>query len=131
MDAWEAVAHTVAAQLHTALGVAVEVTVLRGEQQREARRALTAKESRDWDVLLLEQGSQTADVPPLELHRAFVGRSGEFRAGPVDAGFERLLADLVTQTSQARQVLAANRIDRYVTREALALFLVAPRGSTP
>jgi hypothetical protein len=66
-------------------------------------------------------------VPPLELHRAFVGRSGEFRAGPVDARLEQLFADLVTQTSQLKQVLAANRIDRYVTREALALFLVAPK----
>jgi ABC-type oligopeptide transport system substrate-binding subunit len=127
MEAWEAVAHMVAAQLHTALGVPVEVRVLRGEQQREARRRLAGKEPRDWDVLLLEQGSQTADVPPLELHRAFVGRSGEFRAGPVDAEFERLFADLVAQTSPAKQVLAANRVDRYVTRQSLALFLLSPQ----
>jgi peptide/nickel transport system substrate-binding protein len=66
-------------------------------------------------------------VPPLELHHAFVGRSGEFRAGPVDARFERLFACLGAQTSQAKQVLAANRIDRYVTRQSLALFLVAPQ----
>lgn len=127
MDAWEDVAHLVAQQLGTALNLQVEVSVLRGEQQREARRRLAAKEPRDWDVLLLEQGSQTADVPPLELHRAFAGRSGEFRAGPVDPRFERLFGYLVAQTSQAKQVLAANRIDRYVTRQALALFLVAPQ----
>ncbi len=90
LAAWEAVAHTVAAQWHTALGLAVEVTVLRGaEAEREARRRQAVKEPRDWDVLLLEQGSQSVDVPPLELHRAFVGRSGEFRAGPVDPVFER------------------------------------------
>jgi ABC-type oligopeptide transport system substrate-binding subunit len=127
MDAWEDVAHLVAKQLHTALNLQVEVSVLRGEQQREARRRLAAKEPRDWDVLLLEQGSQTADVPPLELHRAFVGRSGEFRAGPVDPRFERLFAHLVAQISQVKQVLAANRIDRYVTRQSLVLFLVAPQ----
>ncbi len=127
MEAWEAVAHTVAAQLHTAIDLPVEVTVLRGDRQREARRGLAAKEPRDWDVLLVDQGSQTVDVPPLELHRAFVGRSGEFRAGPVDARFERLFADLGARTSQVGQVLAANRIDRYVTRQSLALFLVAPR----
>ncbi|MDQ4011301.1 MAG: ABC transporter substrate-binding protein [Actinomycetota bacterium] len=127
MDAWEDVAHLVAEQLHTALDLKVEVLVLRGEQQREARRRLAAKQPRDWDVLLLEQGSQTADVPPLELHRAFAGRSGEFRAGPVDPRFERLFAYLVAQTSQVKQVLAANRIDRYVTRQSLALFLVAPQ----
>ena len=56
-----------------------------------------------------------------------MGRSGEFRAGPVDARFERLFDTLVAQTSQVKQVLAANRIDRYVTRQSLALFLVAPQ----
>ncbi|MDP9405808.1 MAG: hypothetical protein M3O86_04285, partial [Actinomycetota bacterium] len=118
MDAWEGVAHTLAAQLHRTLSLQVEVSVVRGDEQREARRRLAAKEPRDWDVLLLEQGSQSADVPPLELHRAFVGRSGEFRAGPVDARFEQLFADLVGQTSQVKQVLASNRIDRYVTEQA-------------
>ncbi|MGH3976065.1 MAG: hypothetical protein ACRDS9_22475 [Pseudonocardiaceae bacterium] len=34
----------------------------------------------------------------------------------------------MAQTSQAKQVLAANRIDRYVTRQSLALFLVAPQA---
>jgi ABC-type oligopeptide transport system substrate-binding subunit len=126
-EAWEAVAHSVAAQWHLALGLSVEVSVLVGEQQREARRQLAAKQPIDFDVLLLEQGSQTADVPPLELHRAFVGRSGEFRAGRVDARFEQLFADLLAQTSQVKQILAANRVDRYVTRQALALFLVAPQ----
>lgn len=103
------------------------MTVLRGEEQREARRTLAEQHRADWDVLLLEQGSQTADVPPLELHRAFAGRSGEFRAGPVLPAFERRFDSLVRQTSQAWQVLASNRIDRFVTREALALFLVSPR----
>ncbi|MDP9430234.1 MAG: ABC transporter substrate-binding protein [Actinomycetota bacterium] len=124
---WAAVAEAVAEQWRDALGVVVEVSVIGAEQERETRRRLAAKEHRDWDVLLLEQGSQSADVPPLELHRAFVGRSGEFRAGPVDPRFEELFAALVAQTSQVRQVVAANRIDRYVTGQALALFLVAPQ----
>lgn len=75
-------------QLRIALGLALEVSVLRAEQEREARRRLAAKEPRDSDLLVLEHGSQTVDVPPLELHRAFVGRSGDFRAGPVDQPFE-------------------------------------------
>ncbi|RBY83718.1 hypothetical protein DQ238_01155 [Geodermatophilus sp. TF02-6] len=125
---WEAVAHTVAAQWHTALGLAVEVTVLRGaDAERDARRRQAAKLPRDWDVLVLEQGAQSVDVPPLELHRAFVGRSGEFRAGPVDPTFERLFDRIRMHTSQLGQVLAANRVDRHVTGQALALFLVAPR----
>ncbi|MDP9399219.1 MAG: ABC transporter substrate-binding protein [Actinomycetota bacterium] len=128
MQDWEAAAHRVAGDLHEVLGIDVEVRVLRGEEQLEARRRLAEKSGpQGWDVLLLEQGSQAADTPPLELHRAFVGRTGEFRAGPVLPEFERLYADLVRQRSQVRQVLASNRIDRYVSREALALFLCAPQ----
>jgi hypothetical protein len=48
------------------------------------------------------QGAQSIDTPPLKLHRAFVGRSGEFRAGPVDPRFEQLFDDLRGQTSQLR-----------------------------
>jgi ABC-type oligopeptide transport system substrate-binding subunit len=126
---WEAVAHAVAAQWHTALGLAVDVTALRGaDAERDARRRQAAKLPRDWDVLLVDHGAQSVDVPPLELHRAFVGRSGEFRAGPVDPEFERLFTRLRSRTSQLGQVLAANRIDRYVSSQALALFLVAPRA---
>jgi len=128
MGDWEAVAHFVADCLRTALDCDVEVDVLHEETEMRAARRRIAEEHRlEWDVLLLEQGSQTADVPPLELHRAFVGRSGELRAGPVVPEFERLFGHLVQQTSQARQVLASNRIDAYVTREALALFLCSPR----
>ena len=129
MSDWEAVGHRVAGDLHDVLGLDVEVSVLRGEEERDARRRLAEEtaQPQGWDVLLVEQGSQAADVPPLELHRAFVGRTGEFRAGPVLPAFERLYDDLVRQTSQLRQVLASNRIDRFVTQEALALFLCTPQ----
>ncbi|CAN5562911.1 hypothetical protein BH24ACT14_BH24ACT14_00960 [soil metagenome] len=128
MADFEATAGRVADDLRTSLGLDVEVIVLRGDEQVQARRQLAEKlEPQTWDVLLLEQGSQAADTPPLELHRAFVGLTGEFRAGPVLAEFERLYADLVAQTAQAKQVIACNRIDRYVTQEALALFVCAPQ----
>ena len=35
---------------------------------------------------------------------------------------------MATQTGPARQTLAANRVDRYTTRQALALFLLAPQA---
>lgn len=127
LERWATVADAVAVEWRGVLGTEVEVAVVPADREWEVRRRLAAKETRDWDVLLLEQGSQSADAPPLELHRAFAGRSGEFRAGPVDPRFEELFADLVAQTSQLRQVLAANRVDRYVTEQALALFLVAPQ----
>ncbi|MDP9420519.1 MAG: ABC transporter substrate-binding protein [Actinomycetota bacterium] len=128
MHGWRAVAERVAADLRSALAVDVEVHVLEPGEEADVRRRLAEKAApHQWDVLLLEQGSQAADTPPLELHRAFAGRTGEFRAGPVDVGFERRYDALVRQTSQMKQVLASNRIDRYVRDEALALFLCAPQ----
>ena len=88
----------------------------------QARRLLAEKVlPREWDVLILEQASQTADAPPLELHRAFVGATGEYRAGPVVPEFEALYEKLACRTSQVRLAQLANRVD-------LALFLCAPRA---
>ena len=75
-----------------------------------------------------EHVTQTADAPPLELHRAFVGATGEFRAGPVVREFETLYAQHVRQTSQIRLAQVTNRLDRFVYDEALALFLCAPQA---
>ncbi len=126
---WADVAGQVVGQLEATLGLTVEIDVADAEREREVRRRLAAKDGpQGWDVLLLDHGAQAADAPPLELHRAFVGRTGEFRSGPVDPRFEELLAQMVRQTGPARQTLAANRVDRYVTGQALALFLVAPQA---
>jgi peptide/nickel transport system substrate-binding protein len=99
-DRLERVAHRTAADLREALGVEVEVTLYGREEMREARRRLAEKTvPREWDLLLLEQTTQTADAPTLELHRAFVGVSGEYRAGPAVPEFEALWAELKRQTS--------------------------------
>jgi len=129
MEGLEPVAHAVAADLRAALGVEVEVAVYRGEEQLQARRRLAEKERPwEWDVFILEQGTQTADAPTLELHRAIVGETGEYRAGAVIPAFESLYAEFARQTSQVRLALMANRIDRFVSNQDLALFLCAPRA---
>ncbi len=123
------IAQGVAVDLRRTLGVSTEVTVYTGDESTTARRALAKKACPSpWDVLIVQQGGQSADVPPLELHRAFVGEDGEYRAGPVLPTIEKLFTSLKRQTSQLRQVLASNRIDRYVRRHDLALFLVAPQA---
>jgi len=127
--ALEPIAQRVAADLEQALGVETEVTVVQGQDEHEARRRLAEKRGPfEWDVLLLQQTSQAADAPPMEQHRAFVGESGEFRAGPVVPEFEALYAELTRRTSTAGLVQAARRIDRFVYEEALALFLCAPQA---
>lgn len=128
-DALERVAHRTAEDFGEALGIDAEVTVYRGEEMRHARRRLAEKTApREWDILLIEQTTQTADAPTLELHRAFVGVTGEYRAGPVVPEFEALWAELRRQTSQVKQAWVNNRIDRFVHNEALALFLCAPQA---
>ncbi len=125
----ERVARRVAQDLGEALGVDAGVIVYRGEEEFEARRRLAEKNLPfEWDILLLEQVTQTADAPSLELHRAFVGETGEYRAGPVVPEFEKLYEELVRRTSQVGLALAANRVDRFVYDEALALFLCAPQA---
>jgi hypothetical protein len=129
LDGLEGTARRVAADLEEALGLKTEVTVYRGEEELQARRRLAEKNlPREWDVLVLGHGAQAADAPPLELHRAFVGATGEFRAGPVVPEFEALYGDLARKTSRARMARASYRIDRFVYDEALALFLCAPRA---
>lgn len=123
-------AQRVAADLEVALGVHAEVTVYRGQEEKlRARRRLIEKEQPlEWDILIHGQGAQAADGPPLELHRAFVGANGEWRAGPVLPGFEALYAELVGETAKLKQAQIAHRIDQLVYDEALALFLCAPQA---
>ncbi len=127
--AMEPVARRVAADLVAALGVEAEVTVVRGPDEIDARRRLAEKgRPQDWDLLILQQGAQAADAPPLEQHRAFVGETGEFRAGPVVPEFEALYGELVRSLSAAGLAEVSRRIDRFVFDEALALFLCAPQA---
>jgi peptide/nickel transport system substrate-binding protein len=63
-----------------------------------------------------------------ELHRAFVGATGEFRAGPVVPEFESLFAELAARTAPPEQAEVSQRIDRLVRDESLALSLCAPQA---
>jgi peptide/nickel transport system substrate-binding protein len=123
------IARHVAVNLRSALGVDVEVAVYRGEEQLAARRRLAERDlPREWDVLIVEHALQAADAMPLELHRAFVGVTGEYRAGPVVPEFEALYAELVRETSRLKLARLTHRIDKLVYDQALALFLCAPHA---
>lgn len=105
------------------------VAIYRGDEMLEARRRLAERTVlSEWDILIFEQTTQTADAPTLELHRAFVGETGEYRAGPIVPEFEELWAELTKETSQAKQGLTNNRVDKLIYDQALALFLYAPQA---
>lgn len=107
-----------------------EVAIYQGnEEKRGLRRRLAQKTlPRPWDILLHAQGAQASDAPPLELHRAFVGADGEWRAGPVIPEFDALYAEWVRQVNPLAQNPAAHRLDTFVYDNALALFLCAPHA---
>lgn len=125
-EALEPAAGHLAANLRAALQVAIEVTILRGSEVMDARRNLAERRPRGWDILLYEQSAQAVDSVTLEFHRAFVGESGEYRAGPVVPEFEELYGEFARAIDPHRQAHLARRIDRLVRDEALTLPLYAP-----
>ena len=134
LDGLGSMARIVAEGLRGALGIEVEVRVYGEDEKREVLRCLAEKRlPHEWDVLLhswsdARSSGQTTDAPPLELHRGFVGGSGEFRAGPVVPEFEEMYKRLACHTRKPPLARASYRIDKLVYEEALALFLVAPQA---
>jgi len=124
----EAAAHIVAANIKDALRLQTEITIIRDAREllRVQRKLIEKDRPLDWDILIQEQGAQTTDTVVLELHRAFVGATGEFRAGPVVAGFELLYRERLAETSALKIAHLAHRVDKFVFDEAYALFLYAP-----
>lgn len=125
---FEAAARIVAANIKDALRIQTELSIIRDSRElRRVQRQLIEKDRPlDWDIFLQEQGAQAADTVVLDLHRAFVGATGEFRAGPVAAGFELLYRERLAETSALKIAHLAHRVDKFVFDEAYALFLYAP-----
>jgi ABC-type transport system substrate-binding protein len=125
---FETAAQIVVANIKDALGIQTELKIIRDPQDlRRAQRQLIEKERPlDWDIFIQEQRAQAADTVVLELHRALVGATGEFRAGPVSPGFELLYRERLAETSGVKIAHLAHRVDKFVFDEAYALFLYAP-----
>lgn len=129
LEANERAARLLADDLEKSLGVSVEATIHPANAELRVRRRLAEKKlPHEWDVFVFGHGAQSADGVALELHRAFVGKTGELRAGPTVPEFEDLLAELFSKTDPAEQAEVTGRIDEFVHDEALALFLAAPQS---
>lgn len=129
MGALGRVARAAAGDVEAALGMRTEVVVYEAAEEPGLRRRLAEKRlPQEWDVLIHEHGAQAAGSVVTELHRAFVGAGGEFRAGPVVPAFEELYVELSRQLDPAGQAEVSHRIDRFVRDEALALSLCAPHA---
>jgi ABC-type transport system substrate-binding protein len=119
----------VAADLGAALGLDVRVLAVPDDQLPAGARQLVEKKlPPPWDVLLSGWFDLSSEAPPAAVHREFLGADGAFRAGPELPQFDALYAEMAAQLDGAKLVEVAERIDRYVLGEALALFLCAPQA---
>ncbi len=127
---FEAAAQSIKDDIEKALGIEVQVTaIIDPEELLRGQHKLAEKtEPLDWDIFIQLQGAQAAETAALEIHRAFVGETGEFRAGPALPAFESLFNELVGETSTMKMAQMTHRIDKFVFDEALALFLFAPHA---
>src|SRR5260370_35663471 len=81
-----------------------------------------------WDMLIFGWFDLSSEAPPAGVMREFFGADGAFRAGPELPEFKRLYTEMAAQIEGEKLVKMAERIDRYVFDEALALFLCAPQA---
>ena len=126
---FEGLARMAAGDIEDALGIACDVLVAPDEALVAGARALVEKKlPLPWDVLLHAWFDLSSDMPPAVVHREFFGHDGAFRAGPEDAEFDRMFAELAQTTDPATARERAEQIDRYCFEQSKALFLCAPQA---
>ncbi|HVD13101.1 MAG TPA: ABC transporter substrate-binding protein [Actinomycetota bacterium] len=127
--ALEVPARLVAEDLGDALGLDVDLQILPpGRLLAETRRLAERRLTPAWDVLLTICAGLAGFPFPAAVHRELFGADGLLRAGPELPGFDARYTELAAETDPARIAKAAERLDRWVHREALALFLCAPKA---
>jgi ABC-type transport system substrate-binding protein len=125
----EVPARLVAEDLRDALGLEVDLEILPpGRLLAETRRLAERRLAPGWDVLLTVCGGLAGFPIPAAVHRELLGADGLLRAGPELPGFDAYYTELAAETDPARLAKATERLDRWVHREALALFLCAPKA---
>lgn len=128
-DDVKAVAHHVAEQLRSSLGIDVVVTDIADEDRLAAQRAVIEKNLElDFDVLLHAWFDLAAGYPPAVIHREYFHSQGAFRVGPPLDEFEDLLGKSVVETDGDKLTELAKDIDRLVYDEALNIFLCCPQA---
>ena len=128
-QAFEGIAQLVASDVKAALGIGVDVIVVPQEKLLAGARALVEKKlPLPWDILMFGWFDLSSEAPPAAVHREFFGSDGAFRAGPELPEFNKLYAEMAAQIDGEKLVKVAERIDRHVFDEALALFLCAPQA---
>jgi peptide/nickel transport system substrate-binding protein len=128
-ESLEGVAGMIAADIEDALGIAGEIIVVPADAMVAGARALIEKKLLPpWDILIHPWFDLSSDNPAAFVHREFFGHDGAFRAGPVDAEFDRIFGELARTIDPDRARSRAEQVDRYVYEQSKALFLCAPNA---
>ncbi|GAC1633936.1 MAG: hypothetical protein NVS4B9_26530 [Ktedonobacteraceae bacterium] len=128
-EAFGGIAHLVAADIQAALGIGVDIMLVPQDKLLAGTRMLVEKKLMPpWDILVSGWFDLSSEAPPAAVHREFFGFDGAFRVGPELPEFNQLYSEMAAQIDGAKLVKVAERIDRYVFDEALALFLCAPQA---
>jgi len=79
-----------------------------------------------WDIKLVWHFDWSPQYPVGVVHREFFGKSGAFRSGEEDAGFDALYDKLLRTPHQPAQEQVVKEVERYMFDHAKALFLFSP-----
>jgi peptide/nickel transport system substrate-binding protein len=122
------VANLIAKQIQNALNIGVNVIVIPEEHEMNWMRILAEKKLvPSWDILLANATALFYEDTPAFFHREFFGGSGALRSGPELPQFNQLFQKMATEVDKRKRVEIAKEVDRYVFKEALALFLCVPK----
>jgi len=123
------IANLIAKQIQTTLQIDVEViNIPEGSEINWMRILAEKKLVPSWDILLANATALFYEDTPAFFHREFFGQSGALRAGPELPQFNQLFQQMAAEVDKRKRVEFAKEIDRYVFKEALALFLCVPQA---
>jgi peptide/nickel transport system substrate-binding protein len=126
-EQYKDVSEIMAAQLTKTLEIVVEVITLTPIEELKWRRVLAEKRLiPNWDIFLDSPSALFLEGTPAFFHREFFGIDGALRAGPESSEFDTLYQAMAEETDRLKMLESAKEIDRFVYREALALFICAP-----
>lgn len=122
------VAKLIANQIQKALHIGVEVMIIPEDYEINWLRIVAEKKLvPSWDILLANATALFYEDTPAFFHREFFGQSGALRAGPELPQFNQMFHRMAAEVDKRKRVEIAKEIDRYVFKEALALFLCVPQ----
>ncbi|WP_404331672.1 ABC transporter substrate-binding protein [Mesobacillus maritimus] len=125
----KSIAKLIAKQIKTTLQMDVDVINIPAGNEVNWMRILAEKKLvPSWDILLANASALFYEDTPVFFHRELFGESGALRAGPELPQFNKLFQRMATEVDKRKRVEIAKEIDRYVFKEALALFLCVPQS---